>query len=234
MAVVMKTRMMLTSVAQGRVNTGVALARVSKSTVARRAAAARPSVIPEATREAMAKNSATARSRVTAVVRKNQATAVKNHPGTDVRNTAVKPGATAVSSRSMVLTLIALADTVVKRNLDMAVARRSRATAVKSTVATNLLVMVLTLTALVDMVVQRVWNTVVSDLIRLMVPLVFLVVSVKRLRTMVAAAMMKMNMVRGDKNTVLVAMVAQADMVRRGMEGGTRHDVFSAGSKCDA
>jgi hypothetical protein len=134
----------------------------------------------------------------------------------------------------MVLTLIALADTVVKRNLDMAVARRSRATAVKSTVATNLLVMVLTLTALVDMVVQKVWNTVVSDLIRLMAPLVFLVVSVKRLRAMVAAAMMKMNMARGDKNTVLAAMVAQADMVRRGMEGGTRHDVFSAESKCGA
>jgi hypothetical protein len=219
MAVVTKTRMMLTSVAQGRVNTGVALARVSKSTVARRAAAARPSVIPEATREAMGKNSATARSRVTAFVRKNQATAVKNHPGTDVRNTAVKLGATAVSSRSMVLTLIALADTVVKRNLDMAVARRSRATAVKT---------------LVDMVVQKVWNTVVSDLIRLMAPLVFLVVSVKRLRAMVAAAMMKMNMARGDKNTVLAAMVAQADMVRRGMEGGTRHDVFSAESKCGA
>jgi hypothetical protein len=219
---------MLTSAAQDRVNTGVALAPASKSTVARRAAAARPNAIPEVTREAMAKSSATARSQVTAVVRKSQVTAVKNLPGTDVRNMAMRLEAMAVSSRSMVLTLIALADTVVERSLDMAIARKSRATAGKSTVARNLLVMLLTLIAPVDMVVRKAWDTVVSDLIRLMAPLVFLVVSVRRLRAMVAAAMMKMNMVRGDRNMALAAMVAQADMARRGMEGGTKHDVLSA------
>lgn len=224
MAAVTKTRM-LTNAAQDRVNTDVALAPASKSTVARRVAAAHPSVILEATREAMA------RSRATVVVRRNPAMAVNNHPGTNVKNTAVKLEATAVSSRSMVLTHTVLADTAVKRSPDMAAARKSRVTAAKSMAARNHLVTVLTLTAPVDMAVQKVRNTVVNDPIRLMAPLVSLEALAKSLKATVVAVMTKMNMARGDKNMALAAMVALEDTVRRGMEDGTRYDVFFAGSE---
>ena len=144
--------------------------------------------------------------------------AVNNHPGTNVKNTAVKLEATAVSSRSMVLTHTVLADTAVKRSPDMAAAR-------------NHLVTVLTLTAPVDMVVQKVRNTVVNDPIRLMAPLVSLEALAKSLKATVVAVMTKMNMARGDKNMALAAMVALEDTVRRGMEDGTRYDVFFAGSE---
>jgi hypothetical protein len=200
------------------VNTDVALAPASKSTVARRVAAAHPSVILEATREAMA------RSRATVVVRRNPAMAVNNHPGTNVKNTAVKLEATAVSSRSMVLTHTVLADTAVKRSPDMAAARKSRVTAAKSMAARNHLVTVLTLTAPVDTVVQKVRNTVVNDPIRLMAPLVSLEALAKSLKATVVAVMTKMNM-------ALAAMVALEDTVKRGMEDGTRYDVFFAGSE---
>jgi len=208
--------MMLTSVDQDLVNTGVALAPVSMNIVARRAAAVRPSASPEDTRKATAKSSATASS---------QATVVKSHPGTGARSTAETLEATAVSNRSMVLTLIALADTVVKRSLDMAVARKSRATVVKSTLA-NLLTgaTVLILTDPADTVVRRASNTVVIVLINLTAPLVSPVVSVKRLKAMAAAVTMKMNTASEGRN------MAPVVMVRRGMEGVTRHDVCSAGS----
>lgn len=220
----MTIRMMLTSVDQDLVNTGVALAPVSMNTVARRAAAVRPSDSPGDTRKATAKSSATASS---------QATVVKSHPGTDVRSTAVTLEATAVSNRNMVLTLIALADTVVKRSLDMAVARKSRATAVKSRLA-NLFTWakVLTLTDPADTVVRRAWNTVASVLISLTAPLVFQVVSVKSLKAMAAAVTMKTNTGSEDRSMAPVVMAAQAGMARRGTEGDTRHDVFSAGSQC--
>jgi hypothetical protein len=229
MAVVMKTRMMLTSVDQDRVNTGVALALVSKSTVTRRA---RPSVSPEAIRKATARSSAMARSPATVVVRKNPM-AVKNHLGTDVRNTAVTLEATADSNRSMVLTLIALVDTVVKKSLDMGVKSTLANLITRTTVARSLLVLVLTLTDLVDMAVRKVGNTVVSVLIRPTAPLVFLADLVRRLKAMVVAVTkMKMNTAKGDRSLVQAAMVVQVDMVRRVMEGGTRYEVFCAGSQC--
>merc|ERR1711941_244314 len=109
-----------------------------------------------------------------------------------------------------VLTLIALADTVVKRSLDMAVARKSRATVVKNPA---------------DTVVRRASNTVVSVLINLTAPLVSPVFSVKRLKAMAAAVTMKTNMASEGRS------MAPVVMVRRGMEGVTRHDVFSAGSQ---
>jgi hypothetical protein len=62
---------------------------------------------------------------------------------------------------------------------------------------------------------------------------VFLADSVRRLKAMVVAVTtMKMNTAKGDRSLVQAAMVVQVDMVRRGMEGGTRLDVFCAGSQC--
>ena len=94
---------MLTSVVQVRVNTGVApaLANMSMSIVARRAVAALPSVKLEATLKVMAKN---------------RDMAAKNLPGMNARSMAVTLEATAVSNHNTVLTLIALADMVVRRN----------------------------------------------------------------------------------------------------------------------
>ena len=195
---------MLTSVDQVRENTGVVLVLVSTNAVVKRAA--RPSV------EATVRNSDTARSQDTAVVKKD--TAAKNP------TTGTKVEDMAISSLTTILTLLALVDTVVKKSRATAVKSMLailtvRAMASRATLVRSLLVTVLTLIAPADTVVKKATSTVVNDLNGAMALPVSLEASVRRKNT-----------ARGDRSMAPVAMVVPADTVMRGTKGVTKYDAL--------
>ena len=219
-AVAVETRTtMLTSVDQVRENVGVtpALVPVDMSTAVKRAAVDRPSVIPAVT----VRSTATARSQDMAVASRTMA--VKNRTGMKVRDMAATPEAMATKILDMVLTLIALVDTVVNKSQAMVAKRTTavlmdRATASRATAVKSLI-------PLVDMAALEAKNMVVSDLSSRTV-----------LRESLEASAEKMSMERGGTSLALtdmavaaVAMEDLADMVRRVTEGDTKYNVLQVG-----
>lgn len=197
---------MLTSVDQVRETIGVtpALVLADMSTAVKRAAVDHLSVLPGVT----ARSNATARS--LDMVAASRTMAVKSRTGMKVRVMAATLETLAASSLGMVLTLIALADTVVKKSQDTVVKTTmvvlmGRVTANRATAARSL-------TLLVDMAALKAANTVASNLSD---PTV--------LREFLAVLVAKTSMGREGKSMVLAGMVVAAvDMEMRGTEGDTK------------